>query len=85
MRDKKIEQNIIGIALIIILGAFIFNTPIHKNNPKDTNDTLLNNVNSIAQQKKDSCLSFEFDENLDYRFMFEKNDSLFNYLNTQRY
>jgi len=82
MRDKKMEQSIKVIALILLLGAFIFHSPIPISKQGDTNDSLPSNINNVAQQGTDSCFNNKFEKKLDCKFMFEKSDSSFNCLNT---
>jgi len=82
MRDKKMEQSIKVIALILLFGAFILHTPLSISKRVDKNDVLPHDINNVAQQEKDSCLSFKFDEIMNYRFIFEKSDSLYHNLNS---
>ena len=84
MRDKKIEQSIKGIALILLFCAFVFHTPLSVGNSGDKIVTPPDEIINVEQQKEDSCLSAKFEENLYSRFMFEKVDSLFYEFDTPR-
>ena len=83
MRDKKLEQSIKGIAIILLFGSFIFHTPSSISKQVDKIKTLPYDTNCVTRQEKDSCHSIKFEESMYCRFMFEKTDSLLNCFNTQ--
>ena len=84
MGDKKMEQSIKVIALVLLFGALAFHTPSSVNSPEDIIDAPPCNTDNLTQQEKDSCLSAKIEGNLCYGFMYEVSDSLLNCMNTSR-
>jgi len=64
MRDKKMEQSIRGVALILLLSYFLISAPSSTKNTEEKVEAVPNNIENVLQQDEDLSNTKELEENV---------------------